>query len=120
VQLQESLSTSREVTFDGDLSHHLSRAMERINHGEPLSSSMAGILSNFAIGLILVGERTGSLGESLAEVANLYRDNLTAKLATIAAAIEPLLIVALAVIVGTIIVALLLPMADVMQKIGMP
>ncbi|MDR2435754.1 MAG: type II secretion system F family protein [Puniceicoccales bacterium] len=120
VQLQESLSIARNVTFGGDLSRRLSRAVERINHGEPLSSSMAGILSNFAIGLILAGEHTGSLGASLAEVANLYRDNLTAKLATIVAAIEPLLIVALAVIVGTAIIALLLPMADVMQKIGMP
>jgi type IV pilus assembly protein PilC len=118
VQLQESLSIAQNVTFDGDLSRRLSRAVERISHGEPLSDSMAGVLSSFAIGLILVGERTGSLGTSLAEVANLCRDNLTAKLETIVATIEPLLIVALAVIVGTVIVALLLPMADVMQKIG--
>jgi type IV pilus assembly protein PilC len=118
VQLQESLSIAKNVVFDKNLLGKLFHGIGRINHGEPLSSALGGILSNFAIGLILAGEHTGSLGGSVAEVANLYGDNLVAKLATIAATIEPVLIVALALVVGTVIVAVFLPMVNVMQGMG--
>jgi type IV pilus assembly protein PilC len=118
VQLQEGLGIAQNVVSDKSLLGKLSHGVERIKHGEPLSSALGGILSSFSIGLIVAGEHTGSRGASLAEVADLHGNNLAARLAAIAAIIEPVLIVALALIVGTVIIAVFLPMVNVMQGMG--
>ncbi|MDR1255737.1 MAG: type II secretion system F family protein [Puniceicoccales bacterium] len=117
VQLQESLDIAKNVVFDRDLLKNLTHGIGRINHGEPISSALGGILSKFATGLILAGERSGSLAASLAEIAETYKNNLLSKLALLAAAVEPILIVALALIIGTIVIALFLPMVGILQGI---
>ncbi|MDR0595776.1 MAG: type II secretion system F family protein [Puniceicoccales bacterium] len=118
VQLQESLDIAKNVVFDKNLLKKFTHGIGRIKSGEPLSEALGGALSKFASGLILVGERTGSLAASLTEVAKVYQNNLTTKLAIIAAITEPILTVALAFIVGTVIIAIFLPMVDAMQSIN--
>jgi type IV pilus assembly protein PilC len=118
VQLQESLGIARNVVFDGHLSRRLARGLERINRGETVSLALGGILSKFAIGLVVVGERTGTLDASFSEISRRYNDSLVARLAAVTAMVEPALITILAVIVGIIIIAIFLPMVEMMQGLS--
>lgn len=67
--------------------------------------------------MITIGENTGSLDEMLGKVANFYEDevdNATDKLKSL---IEPLMIVVLSGIVGTIVTAIMVPMFEIFNKI---
>jgi type IV pilus assembly protein PilC len=118
VQLQEGLDIAKNVVFDKNLLHNLNHGIERIKHGELISDALAGVLSKFATGLVLAGEHTGSLDISLAEISESYKNNLLAKLALITTTIEPVLLVILAIIVGAIIIAIFMPMIDMMQGVS--
>ncbi|MDR3274321.1 MAG: type II secretion system F family protein [Puniceicoccales bacterium] len=118
VQLQEGLDIAKNVVFDENLLHNLNHRIERIKHGELISDALGGVLSKFAAGLVLAGEHIGSLDASLAEISESYKNSLLARLALITTTIEPALIVTLAIIVGIVIIAIFLPMIDMMEGIG--
>ncbi|WP_026690517.1 type II secretion system F family protein [Alteribacter aurantiacus] len=68
--------------------------------------------------MVVVGEKTGSLDSMLGKVADFYEvevDQATERLKT---AIEPLLIVGLAVVVGVIVAAIAIPMFEIFDTIG--
>jgi len=70
------------------------------------------------IGMIDVGEETGTLAEMMIKVANTYDDDVDTAVDGLTALLEPLLIVFLAVIVGFIVIAMFLPMLSLLKTIG--
>ena len=67
--------------------------------------------------MIVTGERTGKLGEMLQHVTEYYQEEQTNLIARLKSLVEPLMIVALAVIVGIILMAVVVPMFDIYSKI---
>lgn len=67
--------------------------------------------------MIAIGEETGSLDSMLAKVADFYEKEVEAATDRLKALIEPLMIVFLAVIVGTIVLAIMLPMFSMFEQI---
>lgn len=67
--------------------------------------------------MILIGEQTGSLDHMLAKVAEFYEKEVEAETDRLKAMIEPLMIVMLAAIVGTIILSIMMPMFDMFQNV---
>ena len=65
-----------------------------------------------------VGEETGALAEMLTRIANTYDDEVDNAVAGMTAAIEPALIIVLAVVVGTIVVAMFLPMIKIISSVS--
>lgn len=68
--------------------------------------------------MITIGEETGSLDAMLAKVADFYEAEVEATLQSLTAALEPLLIVTLGVIVGFIVVSMFLPLIAVIQNLS--
>ena len=68
--------------------------------------------------MIQVGEETGDLPEMLMKIADNYEDEVDNAVAGLTSVIEPLLIVFLAVIVGTIVIALFLPLITIISKLS--
>jgi type IV pilus assembly protein PilC len=66
--------------------------------------------------MIQVGEETGQLPEMLNRVADTYDEEVDNSVAAMTSIIEPLLIVFLAVVVGTIVIAMFLPMISLIQN----
>jgi len=60
--------------------------------------------------MIMVGERTGSLGDSLKTVANFYKKETDRGLDNLLSLLEPILMVFLGVVVGVVVAAVLLPL----------
>lgn len=67
--------------------------------------------------MIMIGEQTGSLDHMLAKVAEFYEKEVEAETDRLKALIEPLMIVFLAAIVGTIILSIMMPMFDMFQNV---
>ena len=67
--------------------------------------------------MLVTGERTGKLGEMLQHVTEYYQEEQTNLIARLKSLVEPLMIVALAVIVGIILLAVVVPMFDIYSKI---
>src|SRR5438445_625326 len=80
---------------------------------QPLEASRA--FPPMVISMIDVGEETGQLPEMLLKIANVYDDEVDNAVAGITAALEPIMIVILAFIVGTIVLALFTPLISIIQ-----
>ncbi len=68
--------------------------------------------------MISVGEQTGALDQMLSKIADFYEDEVDAAVSGLMKLIEPIMIVFLGVVIGTIVVAMYLPMFSLFSKIG--
>jgi type IV pilus assembly protein PilC len=68
--------------------------------------------------MISVGEQTGALDAMLSKIAEFYEDEVDTAVAGMMKLIEPIMIVVLGVIIGTIVTAMYLPMFELFKKFG--
>ena len=68
--------------------------------------------------MVEVGEETGKLPEMLDKIANTYEEEVDNAVSALTSLIEPLMIVGLAGIVGTIVIALFLPLTKIIEKMS--
>jgi type IV pilus assembly protein PilC len=91
-----------------------------ISAGFSIYESMEGseLFDPILMQIINVGENTGSLTEVLQKISYYYTASLKNSIDALMAIIEPLLMVFIASIVGTLLGAIYLPMADMVNVIG--
>ncbi len=84
----------------------------KVREGASLWESLekTGLFSDIAIEMTKVGESTGSLHEMLANVADVYDEEIETLLSTVIALLEPVMLICMGVIVGTIMLAIWLPL----------
>ncbi|MGN0860914.1 MAG: type II secretion system F family protein, partial [Candidatus Spyradosoma sp.] len=68
--------------------------------------------------MVQVGEETGQLPEMLTRVADTYDEEVDNAVGALTSIIEPVLILFLAVVVGTIVVAMFMPIITIIQKMA--
>jgi type IV pilus assembly protein PilC len=82
---------------------------------QPLAKSK--VFPPMVISMIAVGEQTGGLDEMLTKIADFYDDEVDAAVSTLLSLMEPVMIVVLGVIVGGMIVAMYLPIFDMVNAV---
>ena len=82
----------------------------------PLEES--GAFTPMAVRMVEVGEQTGALDEMLARVADFYEQEVDTALEAVVAMVEPVMIVVLGVVVGGMIVAMYLPIFEMVTAVG--
>ena len=82
----------------------------------PLGNS--GVFPPMVVRMIEVGEQTGGLDEMLERIADFYDREVDTSLEAMIAAVEPLMVVVLGVVVGGMIVAMYLPIFDMINAVG--
>ena len=89
----------------------LQKAKEEIMKGIPLSEPLqsSGIFPPMVYHMIGIGEETGNIEEMLSKLADYYDEEVEITTQSILAAMEPLIIVFMAIIVGTLVIAVILP-----------
>jgi type IV pilus assembly protein PilC len=119
VPLQDAMRLSVDVISAGRLRLSLERTLKKIIHGEAVDESFTAnkLLSPTDHGLIFAGEQSGNLAQSFEKIAEIYGDKIEAQLALLTTLIEPVIILFLAAIVGTVVMAIFLPMANLMQNL---
>jgi type IV pilus assembly protein PilC len=83
---------------------------------EPLKKS--GVFPPMVVSMINVGEQTGGLDEMLTKIADFYDEEVDAAVEALLAAMEPIMIVFLGVVVGGMIIAMYLPIFDMINAVG--
>jgi len=114
-----SLSISLESVEDSTLKAGLKKVTAEIASGETISKSMGKFtgLPVFFIKMIAVGEESGRIAEVLEEISDSYAEQIESDIALISSLIEPVLILSLGVVLGTIVLAVLLPTFQVTQMV---
>lgn len=89
-------------------------AVPQIQQGKSLSLALeaTGQVEPLTVEMIRVGESTGALGEMLNQVADFYDEDLEVKVQTILSLVEPVLLLFMAVVIGSMVLALYLPMFE--------
>jgi len=117
VPILQALNITRETAGNMVIARAISHVHDSVKEGEsivqPLEAS--GAFPPMVISMIDVGEETGQLPEMLLKIANVYDDEVDNAVAGITAALEPIMIVFLALIVGTIVLALFTPLISIIQ-----
>ena len=87
--------------------------------GETISGPLkkSGVFPPMVVQMINVGEQTWGLDEMLSKIADFYDDEVDAAVSALLAALEPLMIVVFGVVVGGMIVAMYLPIFDMIGTI---
>lgn len=109
--LLEALEIASEVIGNRGIGTTMPRVMQDIREGQPLTESLerAGWLPPMAIDMVGVGEKSGSLGTMLSEVADFYDAELDVRISSLTALIEPVVLSVMGAIVLTVVLALYLP-----------
>jgi type IV pilus assembly protein PilC len=117
VPILQALNITRETAGNMVIARAISQVHDSVKEGEsivqPLEASR--VFPPMVISMVDVGEETGKLPEMLLKIADVYDDEVDNAVAGITAALEPIMIVCLALIVGTIVIALFMPLIAIIQ-----
>ncbi|WP_353090601.1 type II secretion system F family protein [Synechococcus lacustris] len=102
------------------LANGLVAARLGVQDGISLSQALgrSHLFPSLAISLIAIGEETGEMDVMLSKVADFYEDEIAIAVKTITTMLEPMMIVVVGAIVGSILLAMYLPMFSVFNKIA--
>jgi type IV pilus assembly protein PilC len=119
VPILQALNIVRDVTDNAVLSKAVEQVHDSVKEGEtivvPLEAS--GVFPSMVVSMIQVGEETGALPEMLMKIAETYDDEVDTAVEALTSVIEPIMIIFLAVIVGTIVIAMFLPLVAIIGNL---
>ena len=117
VPILQALNITRETAGNMVIARAISQVHDSVKEGEsivqPLEASRA--FPPMVISMIDVGEETGKLPDMLLKIADVYDDEVDNAVAALTSMLEPIMIVFLAVIVGTIVLALFTPLISIIS-----
>jgi type IV pilus assembly protein PilC len=119
VPIMTSLEILHETTTNKVVSDAISNSRNDISEGVPLSMALATkrVFPDMMLSMLAIGEETGEMDTMLSKVADFYEDEVTTSVKTLTSMIEPIMIVAVGAIVGSILLAMYLPMFSVFEHI---
>ena len=120
VPILQSLVITRDTTGNRILSNAIQSVHDSVKEGESMTEPLSHckVFPPMVVSMVEVGEETGALADMLTHIANTYDDEVDNAVAGLTAAIEPALIIVLAVVVGTIVVAMFLPMVKIIGTVS--
>ncbi|MBD3322759.1 MAG: type II secretion system F family protein [Chitinivibrionales bacterium] len=120
VTILDALSITAKTAGNAVLEKGLFRTLEKITGGltiaEPLKET--GIFPPMVIHMISVGEKTGDLSGMLSKVSQFYQEEVDAAVDALTSMLEPIMIVVMGVIIGGILIAMYMPMFEMIGTIG--
>jgi type IV pilus assembly protein PilC len=120
VSILDGLEITARTAGNRVLHDAIMESRSSIAGGETISEPLkkAGVFPPMVVQMINVGEQTGGLDEMLTKIAEFYDEEVDAAVEALLAAMEPIMIVFLGVIVGGMIVAMYLPIFDMINAVG--
>ena len=120
VPLVDSLQVTRRVCRNHHFVKLVDETLRRVTQGEPLRIAFneSDIISPAIKTMLSTGERTGALPEVMNSVSNYLDEDSDRKLKRLSAMIEPLIIIAMGVVVGFIAISILLPLFRLSAAVG--
>ena len=117
VPILQALNITRDTAGNTIIADAIQHVHDSVKEGESIVSPLekSGIFPPMVVSMIDVGEETGQLPEMLLKVADVYDDEVDNTVAGLTSLLEPIMIVFLAVVVVTIVIALFLPLISIIS-----
>jgi type II secretory pathway component PulF len=115
VNLSSALKLAGETVIDVELKQKLSTIASQVSSGGQLSTGLqnANLFDDVALSLVAVGEESGTLANSFREIASRARQNFESWLMRFTALLEPLLILIMGGVVGSVVIVMLLSIVSI-------
>jgi type IV pilus assembly protein PilC len=122
VPILQALTIVRETSANVIIGNAVNAIHESVKEGETITAPLdaSAVFPPMVISMVDVGEQTGALPEMLMKIADNYDEEVDNAVAAMTSLLEPIMIVFLAVIVGSIVIAMFLPLIQLMETVGEP
>jgi type IV pilus assembly protein PilC len=120
VPILDGLEITAKTAGNAVIEKAIRGVRERIERGETIAVPLraTGVFPPMVSQMIGAGESTGALDTMLAKIAEFYEEEVDVAVAGLLTVLEPLLICVLGVIVGTIVIAMYLPLFDIISQLS--
>lgn len=120
VAMLDSMQMAAEATNNLVYQAEIVAAKETVQAGKPLSDALKG--KKYMLPLVpqmsSIGEESGKIDEMLGKAAQVYEDELDEQINAISTMIEPILMVVMALLIGFIVLAVLMPIYSLVSSVG--
>jgi type IV pilus assembly protein PilC len=120
VPILQALNITKETAGNVIVSGAIDGVYDAVKEGETITKPLekSGVFPPMVVSMIDIGEETGALPEMLVRVADVYEEEVDNAVTAMTSLMEPIMIVFLAIIVGSIVIAMFLPLIKMMDKLG--
>jgi type IV pilus assembly protein PilC len=120
VPILQALTIVKETAGNVIIANAVNSVHDSVKEGETITAPLeaSGVFPPMVISMVDVGEQTGALPEMLLKIADNYDEEVDNAVAAMTSLMEPIMIVFLAVVVGSIVIAMFLPLIDLMNTVG--
>jgi type IV pilus assembly protein PilC len=119
VPILQALNIVKETAGNVVIGNAVGAVHDSVKEGETITAPLeaAGVFPPMVISMVDVGEQTGALPEMLLKIADNYDDEVDNAVTAMTSLLEPIMIVILGLVVGSIVIAMFLPLIAIMQGI---
>jgi len=112
VPILQALTIVKETAGNVIISNAVAKVHESVKEGETITAPLesSGVFPPMVVSMVDVGEQTGALPEMLLKIAENYDEEVDNAVSAMTSLLEPIMIVFLALIVGSIVIAMFLPL----------
>jgi type IV pilus assembly protein PilC len=118
VPILQALNITKETAGNAIVAEAVTKVHDAVKEGESIVAPLeaSGVFPPMVISMVDVGEETGQLPEMLLKIAEVYDDEVDNAVEGLTSMLEPIMIVFLALVVGTIVIALFMPLISVIKN----
>jgi type IV pilus assembly protein PilC len=119
VPILQALNIVKETAGNVIIANAVASVHDSVKEGETITAPLeaSGVFPPMVISMVDVGEQTGALPEMLLKIADNYDEEVDNAVAAMTSLLEPIMIIFLAVVVGSIVIAMFLPLIALMQGV---
>lgn len=120
VSMLDMLKITETAVNNSVIGQAIERAADKVKGGKALSEALKpeDVILSLVPQMISIGEQSGKIDEMMGKAAQVYEDELDEEVRTISTAIEPVLMVVLAVVAGGMVGAILFPIYNLVNGLG--
>ena len=121
VPLLSGLQITRDVVRNRVLMDALNHVHDQVRDGETVARALeqTRFFPDMVTSMVQVGEETGQLAQMFTRIGDAYEEEVDYLVAAATSTIEPIMIVFMAIVVGTIVISLFLPVIHIIENLSM-
>jgi len=122
VPILQALNIVKETSGNVIIGNAVAAIHDSVKEGETITAPLeaSNVFPPMVISMVDVGEQTGALPEMLLKIADNYDEEVDNAVSAMTSLLEPIMIIFLAVVVGSIVIAMFLPLIALMSGLGDP
>ncbi len=119
VSIIEAMEITAKTAGNVVIANAINKSVLSIAEGDTITGPLreSGVFPPMVTQMISVGEKTGGLDDMLSKIADFYDEEVDEAVTALTSIIEPIIIVFMGVVIGGILIAMYLPMFDIIGKI---